>query len=278
MRRPSATAWSVLVAALLPAAARAQAPGPDEARALLLSALPVAPQEAPRTSLAPMFLSLALPGAGQHVLGQKRKWAYAALEVAGWAVFLERRSAGNDYRDRYRTYAWDTGRIQVGARVDGDFEYYETLSKWNASGAFDADAAASGVQPETDASTYNGSIWSLARQIYIPGGGPVPETDPSYQGALDYYQRRAYGPEFLWDWSPVPGGKEELASLIKSADARFRQATTAVGVVIANHLLSAVDAFFSARGRALPVAVAVQPSPLAYGPAWQAVLSVPAPR
>jgi len=55
-------------------------------------------QELAPVSLAPTFLSLALPGAGQHVLGQKRKWAYAALEVVGWAVFLERRSAGNDYR------------------------------------------------------------------------------------------------------------------------------------------------------------------------------------
>jgi len=258
MRRLLAVAVLVQVAVALPTVAKAQDLAP--------------------ASLAPTFLSLALPGAGQHVLGQKRKWAYAALEVVGWAVFLERRSAGNDYRERYRDYAWDYGRIQSGSRVDGDFDYYETLSKWTASGAFDADASLAGIQPEMDASTYNGSIWSLAKQIYIPGGGPVPENDPAYQSALAYYVLRAYGPQFLWDWSGVSGGKDEFGSLIEATDDRFRQATTAIGVVIANHLISAGDAFLSSRGRALPARVAVIPSGLPYGPGWQAVVSIPVGR
>jgi hypothetical protein len=275
MRLLRAVALVLMAAVTLPIASRAQAPA---ARALW-NPMPVAgPQEAAAPSLTPMFLSLALPGAGQHVLGQRRKWAYAALEVVGWAVFLERRSAGRDYRERYRDYAWDYGRLQSGQRVDGDFEYYETLSKWTASGAFDADAALVGIQPEMDPATYNGSIWSLASQIYIPGGGPVPETDPTYQSALAYYVLRAYGPQFLWDWSGVPGGKAEIASQIKAADDRFRQATTAIGVVIANHIISAGDAYLSARGRALPARVAVIPSGLAYGPGWQAVVSIPVGR
>lgn len=275
MLRFRTVARVLLVAAGLPTAAKAQAP---HARVLWAPAAVAFPQEAPAPSLAPTFLSLALPGAGQHVLGQRRKWAYAALEVVGWAVFLERRSAGREYRERYRDYAWDFGRLQSGQRVDGDFEYYETLSKWDASGAFDADAGLAGIQPEMDPATYNGSIWSLASQIYIPGGGPVPETDPSYRSALAYYVLRAYGTQFLWDWTGVPGGKAELASRIEAADERFRQATTAIGVVIANHIISAGDAFLSSRGRALPARVAVVPSGLAYGPGWQAVVSIPVGR
>lgn len=275
MRRLRTVAHALAVAASLPAAATAQAP---DVRALWAPAAFAFPQEAAPASLAPTFLSLAVPGVGQHALGQRRKWAYAALELAGWAVFLERRSAGREYRRRYRDYAWDYGRIQSGPRVDGDFEYYETLSKWTASGAFDSDASLAGIQPEMDTSTYNGSIWSLARQIYLPGGGPVPETDPTYQSALAYYTLRAYGQQFLWDWSTVPGGKGELASLILATDDRFRQATTAVGVVIANHLISAGDAFLSSRGRSLPARLAVVPSGLAYGPGWQAVVSIPVGR
>jgi len=275
MRRIRTVAGVLLAAAVLPMPSPAQSAA---VRSLWTPPTIALPQESAPPSLAPTFLSLALPGVGQHALGQNRKWIYAAVEVAGWAVFFERRSAGRASRERYRDYAWDQGRIQSGARVDGDFEYYETLSKWTASGAFDADASLAGVQPEMDPSTYNGSIWSLASQIYISGGGPVPDTDPAYLSALAYYERRAYGPQFLWDWSPVAGGKEELASQIKATDDRFRQATTAVGAVIANHLISAGDAFLSSRGRALPARLVVAPTGLAYGPAWQAVVSVPVGR
>lgn len=229
-------------------------------------------------SLMPAGLSLLLPGAGQHVLGQDRKWVYAALEVVGWVVFFERRGAGNDYRDRYRDFAWERARIQGTQRVDGDFDYYETLTHWTASGLFDADASQSGVQPETDPSTYNGSIWALASQIFIPGGGPVPETDPAYQSALEYYTERAYGTAFLWDWSGSPGGRQELGELIEATDDRFRQATTALGAVIANHVVSAVDAYLSARGRSAPARLGFTPAPHVGRGAWSAVLSVPVGR
>lgn len=231
-----------------------------------------------RSPLGMAGLSLALPGAGQHALGQNRKWLYAALEVVGWAVFLERRSAGGEYRDRYRDFAWTQGRIQSAPRVDGDFDYYETVSKWSASGGFDVDSGLPGVQPETDPTTYNGSIWVLASQIFIGGAGAVPPSDPRYQSALAYYDDRAYHAAFLWDWSGVPGGREQLGGLIKASDDRFRQATTAVGVVIANHLIAAADAYLSARGRQAPVRLDLVPTMAVPGPSFIAVFSVPVGR
>jgi hypothetical protein len=230
---------------------------------------------AAKPPLTPTLLSLALPGAGQHVLGQRRKWAYLALEVAGWAVYLERRAAGGDYRDRYRDFAWDRARLQSGARVDGDFAYYETLSKWARSGAFDADPGLAGVQPEPDPATYNGSIWSLASQIFLPSGSPVPETDPTYQAALAYYQERAYATVMLWDWTgALPGQREELGRLIEAGDDRFRQATTALGIVIANHLLSAGDAYLAARGLSSPARLRLVQDVHGAGGRWSALLSV----
>ena len=214
----------------------------------------------PPAPLAPTLLSLGLPGAGQHVLRQDRKWVYVALELVGWGLWLERRASARGYRDRYRDYAWETGRIQSGTRVDGDFDYYERLTKWARSGAFDADPSSAGVQPETDASTYNGSVWSLASRIYLPPGAPPPVTDPAYQSALGYYQERAYGPGLLWDWSAASGDRRELARLIQESDSRFGHATTVLGALIANHLLSAADAYLSARGRASPARVRVAPA------------------
>jgi hypothetical protein len=193
--------------------------------------------------------SMVLPGWGQLELGQRRGWAYALAEVALWVVWADRRAAGRHVRDEYRDFAWETGRIQTGPRVDGPFAYYETLSKWVRSGAFDADAGADGIQPEEDSTTFNGSIWARATGLYLPSGTPPDPLDASYQQALDYYRARAYGTEFLWDWSGRDEDRRSLGTLIRRSDDRFRQATTAFGAVLANHVLSGVDAFVSARLR-----------------------------
>ena len=217
-------------------------------------------------------LSLLLPGAGQHVLGQRRKWLYLAAEAGAWVFYVERRRAGADYRERYRDYAWENGRVQTGARVDGTFGYYETLTQWTRSGAFDADANTAGVQPELDAETYNGSQWWLANAIFVP----VDETDPAYQAALSFYQARAYGPAMLWDWTATPGAQEEFSELVDTSDSRFQQSTTVLGVVLANHLLSGIDAYISSTtGLAARLRVVPDHVP---GRDWAAVLSIPLPR
>ena len=277
MRVLHAVACWALVTANLPTASLAQSPrgGSADAQLLLFPRPAGVQQEVEPPALAPTLFSLILPGVGQHVLGQRRKWIYGALEAVGWFAFVERRRAGGEYRNRYRDFAGEEGRIQSGGRIDGDFDYYETVSKWESSGSFDTDTGLSGVQPEMDPATYNGSIWILASQIFIPGGGPVPETDPAFHGALEYYGQRAYGSNFLWDWSQGSGGRQEFGGLIKASDDRFRQATSALGVVIANHLLSAGDAYLSSRGRGVPARIGFVPNPLAGGPTWSAVLTVP---
>jgi hypothetical protein len=226
--------------------------------------------------LVPPALSALLPGAGQHVLHQDRKWLYLALELGAWGFFLERRHAGDEYRDRYRDFAWDNARFQTGGRTDGDFAYYETLTHWARSGAFDRDGGSSGVQPELDGATYNGSVWDLAAGLFLPGGPGSGEGDPGYPSALAYYTARAYGPEMLWDWSGAPGAQAEFSRLVDVSDSRFRQATTLLGIVIANHLLSAVDAYISAGG-APPARLRIVPAALP-GTTWGVELSLRSPR
>jgi hypothetical protein len=160
-------------------------------------------------------------------------------------------------------------------RIDGDFAYYERLVHWTRSGAFDRDPGADGVQPELDGATFNGSVWSLAMRIH--GATGVPETDPAYGDALAYYGAHAYPTELLWDWSGTPGAQSEYEKLLDTSDSRFRQATTVLGVIIANHVLSAADAYLTARGRASAPRVRVVPD-ASIGSGWRVLLSVPAPR
>ncbi len=191
--------------------------------------------------------SLLVPGWGQHVLGQRRTWAYLAVEATLWAIWADRRAAGADARAGYRDLAWTEARLPAGNRRDGDWAYYETLEKWARSGAYDADPARAGVQPEGDPGAYNGFIWQRARDLYFPPGSAPSAGDPAYERALAYYAQNAYGESFLWDWTGKETALHDYRELIHRSDDRFRQATTALGAVLANHLIAGVDAWLSAR-------------------------------
>ena len=194
--------------------------------------------------------SALLPGASQWKMGQRRWIAYLILEGASWVAFGQARTSALNLRDRYQTLAWDIARTFTGPRIDGDFAYYEALEKFESSGAFDLDPSASGVQPQTDASTFNGRTWALAMEIFFaPGTNPMPG-DPAYDDALAFYQAKGYDERFEWTWVDRPGEREDYRDLIESSDKDFRRASQFVGVVIANHLLSGVDGFITARVRA----------------------------
>jgi hypothetical protein len=195
--------------------------------------------------------SLTVPGAGQKSLGQKRALAYIALEAFAWIEFARARSDGGNLRNRYRTLGWEVARTFGGLRVDGDFAYYEALSKFARSGEFDLDRTTPGLQPETDRSTFNGNLWSLAVDIFFaPGTTPGPG-DPSFERALDFYRDRGYGEQFLWDWTGNDAERARYKDLIRDSDSRFHRSTVMAGVLLANHLVSAIDAFLSARVRDL---------------------------
>jgi len=212
-----------------------------------LSVLAQARREGPPANPGAAARPPVIPGWGQRTLEQRRGIVYAVAEAAFWTLWAERRHKGNTLRTAYRDLAWREGRIQVGARTDPDWAYFEAVSKWTRSGAFDRDPSAVGLQPEVDPTTFNGSVWRLAVDLYFPrGADPSPE-DPSYPAALNWYSSHAYGGAFLWDWSGKDRQLAEYNDLIHRSDRRFSQATGALGAVLANHLLSATDAFVSSR-------------------------------
>jgi hypothetical protein len=199
-----------------------------------------------------LLYSGVLPGWGQQRLNKIRWLGFMAVELAGWAFLWERQRTGHDFRTRYRDLAWFVARRgTLGERMDGDFEYYEALGEYRASGTFDEDPYVGGVQPETDTTTFNGALWSLAREIFlVPGeeGTPGPGSS-EYDQAMDYYADWSIGPEFQWDWNGDEVSRAEYDRLIRRSDAALRQVTTLVGVILANHLAAAFDAFITARLR-----------------------------
>ena len=199
------------------------------------------------------FLSSALvPGLGQYQQGRRRWVAYLGAEVAFAWLHLARKSDARDLRGRYRDLAWEVARGggPSDLRADGDFVYYETLSKWTRSGAFDQEPSTPGTTPETDPGTFNGSIWALAAEIFDLDP-ENPTASPGYAGAVAYYEERAYGSAFLWDWGSDPASQARFGDLIVDSDRKFRSAREALGLLLANHLVSALDGFVTARVHAV---------------------------
>ncbi|MGW8266950.1 MAG: hypothetical protein ACWGSQ_11310 [Longimicrobiales bacterium] len=196
------------------------------------------------------LLSAAIPGLGQKKLGQNRWVGYVAVELWAWIQYFGKRREGRALQKRYKDLAWFVARrVSVGPRVDGDFEYYEAMTQYGASGAYDTRPEELGVQPEEDPETFNGSVWALAREIFFlddPGGPSDPGSD-HYQKALRYYMSRAYEPPQAWNWTDNVLQQAEFSELIRLSDENLRRGTTMVGVIIANHLLSSVDALVTGR-------------------------------
>jgi hypothetical protein len=192
--------------------------------------------------------SAVLPGAGQYLEGEERWVPYIVLEVWSWLSYFDRRADGRDAERRYKNLAWSVARrVSVGERRDTAFEYYEAMSHYETSGAFDADPQMEGIQPDVDPTTFNGNIWQLARSIFIPGGVSLPPGTPGYDQALAYYQRNAIPPSFAWAWGGSHLEQQVYSELIRESDDGFRVANLVLGAIVANHIVSAIDALVIAR-------------------------------
>jgi hypothetical protein len=194
--------------------------------------------------------SAVVPGAGQFLLGEERWVPYIVAEAWAWFTYFAHRHDARVFASRYRDLGWSVARrVSLGARRDTIFEYYEALSHWPASGALDMDPQAAGIQPEADTVTFNGDVWRLARALYIPGDVGVPVNSPEYQRALAYYVENAIPPGYAWAWGVNVFEQQVFNDLIASSDAATRAATLRLGIILANHLVSAIDALVLARLR-----------------------------
>lgn len=202
------------------------------------------------SALETTLASAMLPGGGQLILRQKRAAAYLAVEAAGLVQHFSEKRKGRRERDRYRRIAYTVAR--AGFSPDGprgDWDYYERMGKFVASGAFDG-VPGGGVDPETDIETYNGTIWLLARETYWRDAADSPaEATPEYAAALRFYSDRAVRDDMRWSWAGQPEAFQGFRSAIDASNSAFRSATQSAGIVLANHFLSAVDAYVSVNMR-----------------------------
>ena len=194
--------------------------------------------------------STVLPGAGQALLGQDRSVAYLAVEGFALLGFLDQTNAARRERDRYRGLARDIARSAFpGSRPIGPWAYYELMEHYIESGVFDRFPGGE-FSPETDQSTSNGAAWLLARQTYWRSPDIEPDhASAEYRRAIAMYIDRAVRPEFRYSWRNAQLEQDLYRRSITQANQAYRDATTQVALLIANHLLATVDAYVTLRLR-----------------------------
>lgn len=221
---------------------------PDSARGPTTAALAAngAPRR-PRSWLAPVASAI-IPGSGQLMLRQTRAVPYAALEIYAVTQFIRARRQARDRRTDYRDLARNAARARFGGPFPvGDFEYYERMETFLSSGEFDLTPGGA-LDPETDITTYNGSIWLLARRTFWGDPDvPPPPDSPQFQDAIDFYTRRAVGEQFRWSWEGAELEQDHFRRTIRRSNDAFRRASQFLGVALANHALAAVDAIITVR-------------------------------
>jgi hypothetical protein len=192
--------------------------------------------------------SLLLPGTGQLMGRQDRGAVYLAAEVYLLSGFLRMNHEARRDAERFQSLAYDVARRAFSPiRRDTVFEYYEQMERFTESGRYDTDPGPAFV-PESDPSTYNGSVWLLARRTFWEDPDTPPDpTSPQFWRALQFYQDRAVGPDFLWSWRDHALEHAVFRETIRRSDDDFRRAQTQVGLLLANHVVSAVDALISSR-------------------------------
>lgn len=196
--------------------------------------------------------SAVVPGAGQFLLKQDRALAYVVLEAFMAAAYVRDRQEAQRQRGAYRGLARTVARSLFavgGVLPEGDFEYYERMEKYVESGVYDLTPGGT-VEPESDETTFNGSVWRLARETFWADPDVVPaELSVAYQRALDFYTSRAVRPAFRWSWRNAQLEQDLFVRTIDASNQAFRRSIADLGALLANHTLSTVDAYVTLRLR-----------------------------
>jgi hypothetical protein len=211
------------------------------------------PDLPPRHTPWAVLASAALPGSGQAMLRQSRFIAYVAFEGYAWARYVADRREGMRQRDRYRMLARRVAREMFESSPrNGDWAYYEQMEKFAESGVFDRSPGGD-LEPEVDTTTYNGKQWLLARETFWSNPNQAPDrASREWRLAEDFYRGRAVGPAYRWSWRNALLEYDEFRRTIRRSNDGFRRSLEDLGVIIANHALSTVDAFVTVRVRQQP--------------------------
>ncbi len=256
--------------------------------AVALALLLCAPGAVPAQRAEPVFkpkpgiaflASAALPGAGQYYVGSDRWPPFLAIEAWAWIKYFQRRAHGRDIERQYRDLAWAVARrIGTDTRRDSVFTYYEAIGEFRESGLFDADPVTPALDPELDPTTFNGVTWRRARALFFRGTSIPQPGSAEYERALAYYRENAIPPGYVWSWRNSELEHEEFRESIARSDEAFRSGTRMLGVILANHLVSAVDALVLARVQAVSenrIRIGSALEPAGSGYIWMTTVRIP---
>jgi hypothetical protein len=192
--------------------------------------------------------SAVVPGTGQALLGQDRFVAYLAMELFAFLGYLDQHAAVLRATDRYEALAGNVARsLFPGPYPIGNWAYYESMEHYIESGVFNLVPGGT-FTPEADVTTYNGAAWLLARQTYWTD--PNVQPDPSsaeYRKALAFYLARAIQPQYRFSWRNAQLEQDVYIQTIEQRNQAARDARIQLGILVANHLLSMVDAYVTLR-------------------------------
>jgi hypothetical protein len=220
------------------------------------SSIPSLPDRSASTqpaSLWSVIASAALPGSGQAMLRVERFVPYLAFEAYTW---IQYRAHSREYRRHRNAYQELSSRVARAPFTivfpQGDFEYYERMQHFLESGRLEV-VAGGVLDPEPDTTTFNGSVWLLARRTYWSDVNVEPDSaSREWKQAAEFYRRRAYDQPYRWSWTRSPLEFDEFRRLIRRTNDSNRKSLQDLGAIIANHMLSAVDAYVTVRLRRRP--------------------------
>lgn len=192
--------------------------------------------------------SAAVPGSGQAMLGQDRFIAYLAVELFAVLGYVDQHNAQMRATSRYEGLAANVARsFYPGPYPTGNWAYYEIMEHYPQSGVFNLDPVGT-FTPEVDVTTYNGAAWLLARQTYWTD--PNVQPDPAsaeYRKALAFYIGRAIQPLYRFSWVNARLEQDVYVQTVAQRNQAARDARSQLGILLANHLLSMVDAYVTMR-------------------------------
>jgi hypothetical protein len=178
-----------------------------------------------------------------------------AAEAFAWVQYVMAARDARDHRREYQELASSVARAGfVDQPAPGTFEYYERMEQYVESGVYDLIPGGE-LEPEVDTTTFNGATWLLARRTYWedPAIAPPRSSDP-FRRSLAFYIGRAVSPAFRWSWRDAQFEQDLFRRTVERSNEDFRRSAVYLGVIIANHVLRAVDAFVSLRVRQPPAA------------------------
>lgn len=159
-----------------------------------------------------MLYSLLLPGLGESYLGHKgRATVFFVAEGAIWTSFAVFRIQGGHREDLYKEFA----EVNAGVAQRNDEEFYRTIGNFIAAdGPFSA----------------NEQVRRQARSIY--------PNDREKQD--EYFEENAYTGDDAWTWSSQDR-LDRYGEMRSSAENAYHNSELAVGLLVANRILSVVD-------------------------------------